>query len=244
MLLSLLYHRVGNGKYANPLSLFNKHFPWIQERYQTVLPGEPLPKQDVVCLTFDDAYFDFYHYIFPLLKKHKLKAVLSVPVAFIPEKVSLHAEKRLEKILTLPEKTPPLPSPAYCTWDELKEMHNSGLVHIASHSVNHFPLTTIKVDPEYELLTSKNQLEKRLETKVTTFVYPYGRFNAHVHNLAKKHYPYIMRIGNAVNFSWQNANHLIYRINADDLASPQAPFHPIRRVKYLLRYLINTLRKK
>lgn len=244
MLLSLLYHRVGSGKYANPLSFFKEHFSWIRDNYKTVHPGDPLGKEDAVCLTFDDATFDFYHHIFPLLKSYKLKAVLSVPVAFIPEQTSLSDEKRLTKVDTLKDDTPPIPSPAYCTWDELKEMHHSGLVHIASHSVNHVPLTSKQADPEHELLVSKSTLEEKLDTSISTFVYPYGKFNPRVHRLAKKHYSYIMRIGNATNFSWQNRNRLLYRINADAQPSPKAPFHPSKRIKYLFRYLLNTLRKK
>ncbi|WP_420420658.1 polysaccharide deacetylase family protein [Simkania sp.] len=244
MLLSLLYHRVGKGKYANPLSFFEEHFSWIQENYKTVHPGDPLGKEDALCLTFDDATFDFYHYIFPLLKSSKLKAVLSVPVAYIPDQTTLSPEKRLEKIETLQSDPPPIPSPAYCTWDELREMHDSGLVHIASHSVNHAPLTAETVDPEHELCSSKSLLEDKLNTQITTFVYPYGKFNTQVHALAKKHYSYIMRIGNAINFNWQNRNQLIYRINADAQTTAKAPFHPSKQIKYLFRYLLNTLRKK
>lgn len=244
MLLSLLYHRVGNGKYANSLSFFRKHLSWIQEKYNSLHPGDSLKKGKSLCLTFDDASFDFYYYIFPLLKKFNLKAVLSVPVAFIPEITSLTPKERLEKILLLKDKAPPVPSPAYCTWDELREMHMSGLVHIASHSINHLPLTSSDVDPEYELLSSKIILEKKLQTSITTFVYPYGKFNSHIHKLAKKHYPFIMRIGNAANSNWQNTNQLFYRINADDLPHKSAPFHPIKYLKYHLKYLLNTLRKK
>lgn len=242
MLHSLLYHRVGSGKYANPLTFFEKHFAWVENHFQTVHPGDPLEKKSL-CLTFDDALFDFYHHIFPLLQKHQIKAVLSVPVSFIPEEVKLSPEERLEKVATLPDKPPPLPSPAYCTWDELRAMHQSGLVHLASHSINHLPLTSPLVDPEYELLSSKIMLEKQLKTPVTTFVYPYGKLSSTVHKIAKKHYPYIMRIGNAVNFSWGNAHQLIYRINADALPHPLAPFTPLSRTKHLIKYLLNTLRR-
>lgn len=247
MLLSLLYHRVGSGKYSNPLPFFKEHFRWIQERYRAVLPGDALPEKNAICLTFDDAYYDFYHHVFPLLKKHNLKAVLAVPVGFIPEEVTLSSEKRLEEIITLPaapDAPDAVPSPAHCTWDELREMHRSGIVHIASHSVNHVPLTAENVDPEFELLSSKIRLEKELGVPITTFAYPFGKFDERVHALAKEHYAYIMRIGNAVNFSWENTNQLIYRINADGLPRPNAPFHPLRKFQYLTRYFINTLRKK
>lgn len=239
MLIALLYHRVGTGKYANSLSFFQKHFSWIHERYETVVPGECFAKKGGVCLTFDDATFDFYYYLFPLIKRWGLKAVLSVPVGLIPEKVSLCSSQRLQKVLT-----PPLCSAAYCTWDELREMQDSKLIHFASHSVNHVALTLKEVDVKYELLTSKMILEKQINGDISTFVYPYGKFNEQVHALAKKYYRYIMRIGNAANFSWQNRNHLIYRINADALMNHYAPFRITQKVKYLTRYYVNTFRHR
>ena len=38
MLLALLYHKTGNGKYANSLNTLDEHFRWIASRYPTVLP--------------------------------------------------------------------------------------------------------------------------------------------------------------------------------------------------------------
>lgn len=244
MLLSPLYHRVGNGKDANPLTFFEKHFSWIQNRFESVHPGDPLKTSPSICLTFDDALFDFYYYLFPLLKKFQLKAVLSVPTAFIPEKVVLSSKERLNQIQPLSPKVLPRPSPAHCSWDELREMHESSLIHIASHSVSHSPLTSKSVDLKKELLDSKARLEKELQAPITTFVYPYGKFNSFIHERAKKHYSYIMRIGNALNFSWQNRHQLFYRINADSLFHYQSPFTRTRRFQYLLRYFVNIALKK
>ncbi|MCB1080579.1 MAG: polysaccharide deacetylase family protein [Chlamydiia bacterium] len=244
MLIALLYHKIGTSKYANPLPLFESHLKWIADHYPTTLPGDTLRQELQVCLTFDDAYFDFYHLIFPLLEKYHLKALLAVPTAFIPESTPLSPEKRLEKVHLFSEKAPPLPSPAFCTWEELKILNDSPLIQIASHSVHHHPLTASQIDPEHELFFSKQILESKLKTPIQTFVYPYGRFSSKVHALAKKHYPYVMRIGNALNYSWTNFQGLCYRINADQLPHPQYPFSLPKHLKHTARLLLNALRKK
>lgn len=244
MLLALLYHKIGSGKYANSLKTLDAHFRWIASHYPTVLPGESLPKKLAVCLTFDDAFFDFYHHVFPLLKKYNLKALLAVPTAYIPENTTLSVEKRLEKVKAFPDKAPPIPSPAFCTWDELQALATSPHVQIASHSLHHRPLTSPHINPEDEFAASKALLEKKLNISINSFVYPFGLWNKQVHSLAKKHYSYIFRIGNAHNFSWTNTNHLLYRINADELPSPHFPFGPLPRLKHTMQYFFNTVRGK
>ncbi|MCB1110534.1 MAG: polysaccharide deacetylase family protein [Chlamydiia bacterium] len=244
MLIAPLYHKVGNGKYANSLETFEAHFAYIAARYPTVLPGDPLPKGISVCLTFDDAFFDFYHLIFPLLKKYALKALLAVPTAYIPETTSLSPHKRLEKAATFPDKAPPIPSPAFCTWEELQTLTKSPLIQIASHSLHHRPLTSKHIDLENELLLSKQILEEKLQTPITTFVYPFGLFTPKAHTLAKQHYTHIFRIGNAHNISWSNTNQLLYRINADALPHPHFPFRLGAQLKHTTSFLLNTLRKR
>lgn len=244
MLLALLYHKIGTSKYSNSLEMLESHFAQIAMRYPTVLPGGDHYRPLSVCLTFDDAFFDFYHLIFPLLEKYHLKALLAVPTAFIPDETSLSPEARLEKVTSYPEKAPPIPSPAFCTWSELKELSQSPLIQIASHSVHHRPLTSSHVDPEHELLASKTILEKKLGVSITSFVYPFGQMNKEVHALAKKHYSHIFRIGNALNRNWYNTNALLYRVNADQLPHPCAPFRLLSHLKHGANYLLNTVRGK
>jgi poly-beta-1,6-N-acetyl-D-glucosamine N-deacetylase len=76
----------------------------------------PLPEKAVL-LTFDDAYRSFYSNVFPILKARGLPCVLAV-VSSWPD----YPEGRAER-------TPPLMS-----WSEIREVADSGLVEIASHS--------------------------------------------------------------------------------------------------------------
>jgi len=244
MLIAPLYHKIGNGKYANSLKTLEQHLAYIAAHFPTVLPGNPLPKGTSVCLTFDDAFFDFYHLIFPLLQKYSLKALLAVPTAYIPESTDLSPQERLEKVATFPDKAPPIPSPAFCTWEELQVLSQSPLIQIASHSLHHRPFTSKHIDLENELFLSKKLLEKKLSTPISSFVYPFGLFTKKTQTLAKKHYKYIFRIGNAHNISWTNTNQLLYRINADELPTTRFPFDPLSRWKHATRFFLNTVRKR
>jgi peptidoglycan/xylan/chitin deacetylase (PgdA/CDA1 family) len=252
MLLTLLYHRILLHKNGNTFSLMEKHLSFLASHYSIVVPGDPLssqtplsPRSSQICLTFDDATFDFYHYIFPLLKKLQIKAVLSVPVGEI-----------LKAPLSSPSLTPlSLPNSMlpenrltsfdqnrFCSWKELKEMAESNLVHIASHSYSHKSLLSKDIDLHLEIIKSKEILEEKLNIPITTFVYPLGKFSSSIHNLVKKHYPYVMRIGSSINFSWQNANGMIYRIVCDAMKDEKAPLHWKNFPSYFWFFALNTLR--
>ena len=231
-MLALLYHRAGVGKYANSPAFLEKHLSWIKENFRTVLPGDCLQKQDV-CLTFDDATYDFYYYVFPLLQRLQLKAVLAVPAGFIQKTSSLHPKSRAEADQ----------GDMFCTWEELREIKRSNLVEIASHSMSH-PNLLLSNDLVREVETSKSLLEEKLNTSVRTFVYPLGKFNRPLHTYVKKHYEFVMRIGSACNYGWQNHSGLIYRIPCDQLSSIEEPFRMHRLLSYNWSYLINSLRRR
>jgi len=244
MLLTLLYHRVGTGKYATPLPLLQKHFRLIKDKYVDCFPGDRLTRNSI-CLTFDDAQFDFYHLIFPLLKQLKLKAVIAAPVKYIQEETTLSTEERLKvplkEIMTEGVYQTKFP---YCTWKELKEMVETGLIRIASHSYSHPNLKLDSVDLTEEVILSKHILEKKLGCEIDTFVYPYGKMNRATHLLVKRHYKYAMRIGSAYNWNWQNRDGLIYRVSGDNMRSADEPFKRRAYLKQLGHLLLNSLLKK
>jgi len=239
MLLAFLYHRVHTGKYSNSPQMMEEHLTFLKDKYPILLPGDPTsPIQTSICLTFDDAYFDFYHYVFPLLKKLKLRAVLGVPVKYILPSTNLKAEERLDVTYKTAmecyrEKAP------FCTWEELREMQMSGHVEIASHSYSHIDLTIPDVDLEEEVVYSKKILEEKLQVPIKAFIYPLGKFNKRVHSEVMKHYSYAMRIGNAANFSWPG---LIYRIFSDNLNEKDQLLKKSKLPKYIWNYFLNQAR--
>ena len=245
MLLALMYHRTGPGpwvdKYANSRDMLREHLMFLKERYPIVLPGDPLVKRELsVCLTFDDATYDFYHYIFPLLKELNIRALLGVPVHYILPSTQLSPQERLSVPYPLmmqegfyDQKVP------FCTWEELEEMVDSGLVEAASHSYMHCNLTFNFVDLNREVVHSKEVIEKKLAQPVSSFIYPFGKMTLALQEYVSQHYPYAFRIGSALNFGWGNGSKALSRISADNLDNPAAPFSFFSLAKAFAKTLLN-----
>ncbi|MCH9626281.1 MAG: hypothetical protein S4CHLAM123_14770 [Chlamydiales bacterium] len=225
MLLTMMYHRIGVGKYSNSLEMLRAHLLYLKERYPIVLPGDPLAKFKLsICLTFDDATFDFYHYIFPLLQEFNIRALLGVPVHYILDDTTLDPEERLSVPHSLMMQNDFFDKKApFCTWKELEEMVHSGLVEVASHSYLHSNLTFDFVDRELEIVQSKRVLEKNLSQPISSFIYPFGRTTVALHEYVAQHYPYAFRIGSAFNWNWGKGNKPLNRVSGDNLTSPKEP---------------------
>ena len=171
--------------------------------------------------------------------------MLGVPAGFIQPKSSLAPEIRLGVPYSQTMKADVFRTHhPFCTWEELKEIQESGLVEIASHSMTHSNLLKEGVDLISEVEGSKKLLEKMLKIKVQTFIYPLGKFNRPLHTYVKKHYEFAMRIGAALNFGWQNHSGIIYRVLSDNLTSIEEPFKKTRYLSYAWFYLVNSLRKR
>lgn len=234
MLTVVMYHHINSDDLplSNSDQMMDAHLKLISERFATLFPGDTSVSGGI-CLTFDDAYYDFYHYVFPLLKKYNLKALLAVPSAFILSDTALPAEQRLSlKHHEIYEGDNYKTYAPFCTYDELREMVKSGHVMIASHSMNHINLSEEGVDLEREILGSKVALEENLGFRVDSFVLPYGKYNDEAVRLAREHYSYVFRIGNAHNPSWDGIGGLIYRIKGDALKSPDELFKPLKQLGF------------
>jgi peptidoglycan/xylan/chitin deacetylase (PgdA/CDA1 family) len=115
-----------------------------------------VPPRTIV-LTFDDGYKDNYTYVFPVLKKYNFPATIFLILSRIG-------------------------GPDMLSWDEVKEMRDSGLVSFGSHTFTHPFLDTLRSsqDLKREVSGSKSALEEKLGKPVGLFCYPCGRFNPEV----------------------------------------------------------------
>lgn len=244
MLSVIMYHHINSDDLplSNSDSMMEAHLQLIASRYNTVFPGDELVG-DTICLTFDDAYFNFYYYVFPLLRKYNLKALLAVPSAYILEDTDVEPGRRLslshheiydgENYRTFAP---------FCTYVELREMVQSGHVMIASHSMNHIVLSGDDVDLEKEIFGSKVALEDKIGCRIDSFVLPYGKYNNEVVELAREHYSYVFRIGNAFNPSWDGIGGLIYRIKGDALKTPDALFKPLSQLGFWFKTIVKMIK--
>ena len=240
-----MYHRIYNTNFSVKPAVFRKHLTEMASKFPIVVPGDNLSQNISVCLTFDDAYYDFYHFVYPVLKELNIKAVLAVAPKFIIENTNINAENRLSvpyqdtmKDGIFQNKVP------FCTWEELHKMQQSGHVRIASHSYNHSNMTGSNINFEKEVVLSKQTIEDKLNISVDIFVYPYGKMNREVHKRILKHYTYVMRIGSALNKGWQNHSKCIYRFDAEHYWSQGKMLKLFDYTKLYYKFLCNSIRSK
>lgn len=154
--------------------------------YNTILPWElkahldgnyKLPDKPIM-ITFDDGYRDNYTLAYPILKELNMKATIFV-IGW-----SVGRETRLDNV------TPIIP---HFSWEEAKEMSESGLVSIQPHSYNlHENDGQTKGVEKYPNESEKDYIKRFKEDtdKIThlikekvgedtvIFCYPYGSYNA------------------------------------------------------------------
>jgi len=245
-ILTLMYHQILEPNNHQALELFDKHLQYIKNHFSVVLPNDQLSKDKLnICLTFDDAYCDFYAVVFPLLKKYNFKAILGVPTKYILKESQIPMTKRLNVAYPqgmdddLYKQQVP-----FCTWQELKEMAHSKFVEIACHSFSHPHLAHKDINLQKEIIDAKQTIESNIETKIKYFIYPYGNCNRKVHNLVRKHYQYGFRIGSALNKGWDKKRNMLYRVDADQYWKHDLPITTKQLRKYNRKYWLNRLRIK
>ena len=141
---------------------FTAQMDWLQSHgYHPVtlddvrayfLGQQVLPAKPVV-LTFDDGYQNFWSVAEPILLAHNFRAVAYIVPGFWGQSW-------------------------YMTPEEVQILDSTGMVEIASHTMNHADIaSTSPATRAYQLDVSKATLEKLLGHPVLDFCYPSGKFN-------------------------------------------------------------------
>jgi peptidoglycan/xylan/chitin deacetylase (PgdA/CDA1 family) len=128
----------------------------------------------------------------------------------------------------------------FCTWTELEEIMRSGRVALAAHGHHHVPLDTTDADLTTEIDLSQARLQERLAQPVNSFVFPFGRYSRRALNRAVQRYRHVFRIGGAINRGWDR--NPLYRVDADQMTSPDALFTASHLSTCRFRYVWNRLR--
>ncbi len=112
-------------------------------------------------------------------------------------------------------------SPALMSWDQLREMQQSGLVDIGSHTCTHRRLTDAlsPAELEYEIIHSKDVLERRLQSSVDLFCFPNGDYNDLALSLVKQHYRASVTTQRGINRTDNLNIHELTRIGLHDEVS-------------------------
>lgn len=180
----LMYHNIAEsypkgaeGANITP-KLFEEHMLGIIERgytpiqvsdyYNSTERGKELPDNPII-ITFDDGYLSNYEIAYPILKKLGIPATIFVVTSTVGAK---------------PESG--LVSNPHFTWAQAKEMQESGIIDIQSHSHTHKDMTSLSpAQLQEELRISRYLIEKNLNTHCFGFAYPGGRYNEATLKLAR-----------------------------------------------------------
>ena len=117
-------------------------------------------------MTFDDGYEGVYENAYPIAKKYNIPFTMFIIIDNMEQE-------------------------GVITWDEAKQMQDSGLVTIASHSMNHPEFTNLDTETAVSNVNeSYNKIEEKLgKTNLKIFTYPYGLYKEEqIENLKKEGY--------------------------------------------------------
>jgi len=160
---------------------FESQIKWIKDNGFNVIPLQnaveylqgnrsSLPNKSVV-ITVDDGWKSAYTYLAPIIKKYNIPVTLFI----YPQTISEGKNAM--------------------TWDELRELHQTGLFDIQGHTYSHPNFkhekrgrSVISYDNfvKRELVDSKKILEDKLNKQVTLLAWPFGIYDKDLEQKAKQ----------------------------------------------------------
>jgi len=213
----LSYHEVANKKdslvpeYAVTPTNFVRQIDWLRnngyhfisvDQYLAARKGEATLPPKAILLTFDDGYQSVYQYAFPVLKMFNIPAVIALVGNWLEQKDTIDFDGKK------------VPRSDILSWDELKEMQQSGLIEIASHSHslhqgilanpqgNKEPAATARsYDSQQQKYEDESHYQQRIRADLKQnnellrkhfgyspriIVWPYGRYNSTTKDIALK----------------------------------------------------------
>lgn len=198
VILILMYHRI-NDNIEKELAVKIKSFSWQMEylykkNYKVITMDEAYHRilsnkvnNRYVVITFDDGYKDFLYHGIDILKKYNYHSILYLVSDYIETSEVFWWDRDLGKSELL-------------DWEDIKELIRTNIVEIGSHTANHKDLIRLKKeDLEYEIIQSKEKLEKKLGKSISHFCYPRGIYSEEAEKLIKNYYKTAVLITNGKN---------------------------------------------
>lgn len=184
----IMYHSIlkdpsRSNKYTVTPAVLEEDLKYIKDKgYTTVTIADlisyvyddsPLPEKPIV-LTFDDGHYNNYGYLFPLLEKYDMKAVISI-VGSYTDKFSETDEANLNY--------------SYLRWKDIKELMDTGRIEFQNHTYSLHSNTGKRIgtkkikgetDEHYKSILKDDILKLQQEFEGNTnytpkcFTYPFG----------------------------------------------------------------------
>jgi len=216
----IMYHQVKNsnlGKDIISKEEFESDLKYLKENNYTtitmtdaigyVYENIELPENPII-LTIDDGYYSSYKNVFPLLKEYDMKIVLSI-IGKSTDDFSKVIDER---------------DHAHITWNQVKEMSDSGLVEIQNHTYNLHSESKGRMGcakkkgeslENYEkiltedLIKLQEELTEIVGVTPNTFIYPYGKSSKETDEILKKiGFKATLACGGRINYISKDKNSL------------------------------------
>lgn len=187
----IMYHSIlkdpsRSNKYTVTPTVLEEDLKYIKDKGYTtvtitdlisyVYDNKPLPKNPIV-LTFDDGHYNNYGYLFPLLEKYDMKAVISI-VGSYTDKFTETDEANLNY--------------SYLRWKDIKELMDTGRIEFQNHTYSLHSNTGKRIgtkkikgetDEHYKSILKDDILKLQQEFEENThytpqcFTYPFGEIS-------------------------------------------------------------------
>ncbi len=167
----ILYHAIEENfpdeisNLAITSALFEEHMQTLLKNGYTTITfqdyinfkynGASLPKKPII-IAFDDGYLSNYTKAYPILKKYNMKATIFIVASTVGVQY-------------------PEVNYSHFTWAQAREMRESGLIEIGSHTYSHDNMSLLNYDKvNLDLRLSKYLIDTNLNYNCTLLAFPYG----------------------------------------------------------------------
>ena len=129
-------------------------------------------------------------------------------------------------------------NPDYLTWEQVRQMHEEGLVGFGAHTYNHPDMSDIsKIDPKVELDLTDAIFKEKLGYQPLDFCYPFGSYSEESNDYIVKNTNYTRIYTSKMMYSYKQDGKVIFGRNG---ISNDESFHVF---KAKLKGYFNILRK-
>lgn len=183
----LTYHSIDDSGsvVSTPPRIFRQQMKFLHENDYNIISLSKLIElfnqkktiaRKTVTITFDDGFQNFYTEAFSVLAEYGFDATVFLVADFCGKHNDWAGNP------------PELPRSKLLSWREVRELSKNS-VEFGSHTRTHPDLTRISnAESQRELTESKSIIEGKIGTKVSTFAYPFGKFNSQIKRFAEGQY--------------------------------------------------------
>lgn len=167
-----LLYSIDVDRFTWQMSYLRKHYTPISLNDLYQILTKQLTIKNPIVITFDDGYRDNFLNAFPVMFKLDVSFTIFVSTGFIGGKMPLNGVP-LEML----------------SWNEIQEMHNSGLASFQSHTHTHARLVGLdREDVKREMALSQTLIQQHLGIKPRFFAFPKGCSDDISKSIAKNYF--------------------------------------------------------